>query len=66
MVILIQIVFRLLFVCLCYLFIFQLNVQIEDGDIICFQKVPNIQSEEEYRYPDVPSYLEYVKNRQVG
>ncbi|KAK1389757.1 ubiquitin carboxyl-terminal hydrolase 12 [Heracleum sosnowskyi] len=39
--------------------------QIEDGDIICFQKIPNLQSEEEYRYPDVPSYLEYVKNRQI-
>ena len=40
-------------------------LQIEDGDIICFQKCPQPQNEEEYRYPDVPSFLEYVKNRQV-
>ncbi|GKA37430.1 ubiquitin carboxyl-terminal hydrolase 12-like protein isoform X2 [Tanacetum coccineum] len=39
--------------------------QIEDGDIICFQKLPRAQSEEKYRYPDVPSFLEYVKNRQM-
>ncbi|KAJ0469972.1 putative ubiquitinyl hydrolase 1 [Helianthus annuus] len=37
--------------------------QIEDGDIICFQKI--IKSEGKYRYPDVPSFLEYVKNRQI-
>ncbi|XP_022982818.1 ubiquitin carboxyl-terminal hydrolase 12-like [Cucurbita maxima] len=37
--------------------------QIEDGDIICFQKSP-IDSEE-CKYPDVPSFLEYVHNRQV-
>ncbi|KAB1200300.1 Ubiquitin carboxyl-terminal hydrolase 12 [Morella rubra] len=39
--------------------------QIEDGDIICFQKSPPLESEEECRYPDVPSFLEYVHNRQV-
>ncbi|XP_021721291.1 ubiquitin carboxyl-terminal hydrolase 13-like isoform X1 [Chenopodium quinoa] len=39
--------------------------QLEDGDIICYQKVPPIDSEEQYRYPDVPSFLEYVHNRQV-
>ncbi|CAL0307513.1 unnamed protein product [Lupinus luteus] len=39
--------------------------QLEDGDIICFQKAPAIDSEEHVRYPDVPSYLEYVHNRQV-
>ncbi|GAV86141.1 UCH domain-containing protein [Cephalotus follicularis] len=37
----------------------------EDGDIICFQKAPTLESEEECRYPDVPSFLEYVHNRQV-
>ncbi|XP_076897433.1 ubiquitin C-terminal hydrolase 12-like [Bidens hawaiensis] len=37
--------------------------QIEDGDIICFQKLP--KAEDKYRYPDVPSFLEYVKNRQI-
>ncbi|KAG4953164.1 hypothetical protein JHK87_038758 [Glycine soja] len=38
--------------------------QLEDGDIVCFQKAPAIDSEH-VRYPDVPSYLEYVHNRQV-
>ncbi|XP_042755267.1 uncharacterized protein LOC111889317 isoform X1 [Lactuca sativa] len=35
--------------------------QIRDGDIICFQKLSQI----EYKYADVPSFLEHVKNRQV-
>ncbi|KAL3625125.1 CSN-associated deubiquitinating enzyme Ubp12 [Castilleja foliolosa] len=39
--------------------------QIEDGDIICFQKQLLPESEEQIRFPDVPSFLEYVKNRQV-
>ncbi|RZB42520.1 Ubiquitin carboxyl-terminal hydrolase 12 isoform C [Glycine soja] len=39
--------------------------QLEDGDIICFQKASSMDSEENARYPDVPSYLEYVHNRQV-
>ncbi|GFY93477.1 ubiquitin-specific protease 12 [Actinidia rufa] len=39
--------------------------QIEDGDIICFQKSPSRESEEQCRYPDVPSFLEYVHNRQM-
>ncbi|KAF9680759.1 hypothetical protein SADUNF_Sadunf06G0155000 [Salix dunnii] len=39
--------------------------QIEDGDIICFQKSPPLEKEEDCRYPDVPSYLEYVHNRQI-
>lgn len=39
--------------------------QIEDGDIICFQKPTPVESEEECKYPDVPSFLEYVHNRQV-
>ncbi|KAG6690571.1 hypothetical protein I3843_10G021400 [Carya illinoinensis] len=39
--------------------------QIEDGDIICFQKSPRPESEEECQYPDVSSFLEYVHNRQV-
>ncbi|RDX86284.1 Ubiquitin carboxyl-terminal hydrolase 13, partial [Mucuna pruriens] len=39
--------------------------QLEDGDIICFQKSPQTGSGERYRYPDVPSFLEYVNNRQV-
>ncbi|KAA8539048.1 hypothetical protein F0562_025740 [Nyssa sinensis] len=39
--------------------------QLEDGDIICFQKSPQVESNEQCRYPDVPSFLEYVHNRQV-
>uniref|UniRef100_A0A1J3EEY8 ubiquitinyl hydrolase 1 n=2 Tax=Noccaea caerulescens TaxID=107243 RepID=A0A1J3EEY8_NOCCA len=38
--------------------------QIEDGDIICFQKPLSIQ-ESECPYPDVPSFLEYVQNREL-
>ncbi|KFK25054.1 ubiquitin carboxyl-terminal hydrolase 12 [Arabis alpina] len=38
--------------------------QIEDGDIICFQK-PFVNKEIECRYPAVPLFLEYVQNRQV-
>ncbi|KAG1333908.1 ubiquitin carboxyl-terminal hydrolase 12 [Cocos nucifera] len=39
--------------------------QLEDGDIICYQKSPAIDSDDQFRYPDVPSFLEYVHNRQV-
>ncbi|XP_020672850.1 ubiquitin carboxyl-terminal hydrolase 13 isoform X4 [Dendrobium catenatum] len=39
--------------------------QLEDGDIICYQKAPIQDNEDKYRYPDVPSFLEYVHNRQV-
>ncbi|XP_028053116.1 ubiquitin carboxyl-terminal hydrolase 12-like isoform X6 [Camellia sinensis] len=39
--------------------------QLEDGDIICFQKSTQVESSEQCRYPDVPSFLEYVHNRQV-
>ncbi|KAH0469116.1 hypothetical protein IEQ34_002348 [Dendrobium chrysotoxum] len=39
--------------------------QLEDGDIICYQKAPTQENEDKYRYPDVPSFLEYVHNRQV-
>lgn len=39
--------------------------QLEDGDIVCFQKPPQVGSGEQCRYPDVPSFLEYVHNRQV-
>ncbi|CAM0949865.1 unnamed protein product [Alopecurus aequalis] len=39
--------------------------QLEDGDIVCFQK-PSVQDgDTQVRYPDVPSFLEYVHNRQV-
>ncbi|KHG30204.1 Ubiquitin carboxyl-terminal hydrolase 13 -like protein [Gossypium arboreum] len=39
--------------------------QLEDGDIVCFQKSLPVESTNQYRYPDVPSFLEYVHNRQV-
>ncbi|KAL3523697.1 hypothetical protein ACH5RR_016531 [Cinchona calisaya] len=39
--------------------------QLEDGDIICFQKSLQGQNVEQCRYPDVSSFLEYVHNRQV-
>ncbi|KAG7010221.1 Ubiquitin carboxyl-terminal hydrolase 12, partial [Cucurbita argyrosperma subsp. argyrosperma] len=39
--------------------------QLEDGDIVCFQKSTPVENVEQYRYPDVPSFLEYVHNRQV-
>ncbi|KAK7391559.1 hypothetical protein VNO78_19975 [Psophocarpus tetragonolobus] len=39
--------------------------QLEDGDIICYQKGPKAGSSEEFRYPNVPSFLKYVHNRQV-
>ncbi|KAE9619222.1 putative ubiquitinyl hydrolase 1 [Lupinus albus] len=38
--------------------------QLEDGDIICIQKTL-VENGEQFRYPDVPSFLEYVHNRQV-
>ncbi|XP_028758046.1 ubiquitin carboxyl-terminal hydrolase 13 isoform X2 [Neltuma alba] len=39
--------------------------QLGDGDIVCFQKAAAMDSDERVRYPDVPSYLEYVHNRQA-
>ncbi|GJY00149.1 putative ubiquitinyl hydrolase 1 [Tanacetum coccineum] len=38
--------------------------QLEDGDIICLQK-PLQPGTVKCRYPNVPSFLEYVHNRQV-
>ncbi|KAF9675045.1 hypothetical protein SADUNF_Sadunf10G0190700 [Salix dunnii] len=40
--------------------------QLEDGDIVCFQKPPQMGSNEQCRYPDVPSFLEYMHNRQLS
>ncbi|KAL6845478.1 hypothetical protein ACP4OV_024973 [Aristida adscensionis] len=39
--------------------------QLEDGDIICYQKrcLPNDM--DQHRYPNVCSFLEYIHNRQV-
>ncbi|GJN10199.1 hypothetical protein PR202_ga28273 [Eleusine coracana subsp. coracana] len=41
------------------------SCQLEDGDIICFQKSPKPDNPDQYRYPDVPSFLVYIRNRQV-
>ncbi|CAN8298447.1 unnamed protein product [Cochlearia groenlandica] len=38
--------------------------QIEDGDIICFQK-PLVNKDIECSYPTAPLFLEYVQNRQL-
>ncbi|KAD4584001.1 hypothetical protein E3N88_21602 [Mikania micrantha] len=38
--------------------------QLEDGDIICFQR-PLQAGTVKCRYPDAPSFLEYVHNRQI-
>ncbi|KAJ8439362.1 hypothetical protein Cgig2_022499 [Carnegiea gigantea] len=39
--------------------------ELEDGDIVCFQKAVPTEIAERYRYADVPSFLGYVHNRQV-
>ncbi|KAM1109320.1 hypothetical protein EV1_008831 [Malus domestica] len=39
--------------------------QIEDGDIICFQKSTPLEIDEGCKYPDVPSFLDYVHNRRI-
>ncbi|KAF8376840.1 hypothetical protein HHK36_031488 [Tetracentron sinense] len=39
--------------------------QLEDGDIICFQKSPSVNGDEQCRYPNVLLFLEYVHNRLV-
>ncbi|XP_028075103.1 ubiquitin carboxyl-terminal hydrolase 13-like isoform X1 [Camellia sinensis] len=39
--------------------------QLEDGDIVCFQKSVPVENGDQFRYLDVPSFLEYVHNRQV-
>jgi len=41
------------------------SFQLEDGDVICYQKSPPLEIADQYRYPDVPSFLDYVHNRQV-
>ena len=49
----------------CNPLVLNLCLQLEDGDIICYQRTLTREEEESYRYPDVPSFLEYVRNRQV-
>ncbi|KAG1358583.1 putative Ubiquitin carboxyl-terminal hydrolase 13 [Cocos nucifera] len=37
---------------------------LEDGDIICYQKSPAVESDDQFHHPDVPSFLEHVHNQQ--
>ncbi|XP_023157799.1 ubiquitin carboxyl-terminal hydrolase 13 isoform X3 [Zea mays] len=39
--------------------------QIDNGDIICYQKHCLPDSMDRYRYPTVPSFFEYIHNRQI-
>ncbi|KAL0460854.1 UNVERIFIED_CONTAM: Ubiquitin carboxyl-terminal hydrolase 12 [Sesamum latifolium] len=39
--------------------------QLEDGDIVCFQKSLSVQGSKRLRCPDVPSFFEYRHNLQV-
>lgn len=41
------------------------SVQLGDGDIVCFQKSQTDESRQQFHYPDVPLFLEYVRNRLV-
>ncbi|KAI3993825.1 hypothetical protein MKX01_002838 [Papaver californicum] len=41
------------------------TILLDDGDIICFQKPLPADSMIRCRYPDVPSFLEYVLDRRV-
>ncbi|XP_075081681.1 uncharacterized protein LOC107812671 [Nicotiana tabacum] len=41
------------------------DCEIGDGDIICFQKSLQNQCSEQYRFPEVPSFLEYMHNLQI-
>uniref|UniRef100_A0A0D9V695 ubiquitinyl hydrolase 1 n=1 Tax=Leersia perrieri TaxID=77586 RepID=A0A0D9V695_9ORYZ len=42
-----------------------LSSQLEDGDIICYQKRCSPEKLDHYRHADVPSFFEYIQNRQV-
>ncbi|KAM0883676.1 hypothetical protein ACQ4PT_031462 [Festuca glaucescens] len=39
--------------------------QISDGDIICYQKRCSLDRMDQHRHPNVPSFFEYIHNRQV-
>ncbi|XP_052200260.1 ubiquitin C-terminal hydrolase 12-like [Diospyros lotus] len=46
-------------------FTYQYN-QLQDGDIVCFQKSLPVESADQFRYPNVHSFLEYVHDHQVA
>ncbi|KAL3620230.1 ubiquitin carboxyl-terminal hydrolase 13 [Castilleja foliolosa] len=39
--------------------------ELEDGDIVCFQKSLSAEASQQFRCPDVPSFFEYRRNLQV-
>ncbi|XP_058742164.1 uncharacterized protein LOC131614618 [Vicia villosa] len=39
--------------------------QLENGDIICFQKSSAVDNEKHFSFPDVPSYFNYVHNSEL-
>ncbi|ONK67194.1 uncharacterized protein A4U43_C06F17270 [Asparagus officinalis] len=43
----------------------ELGNPLEDGDIICYQKSPLLESKAQYRYPDVSSFLDCIRNCQA-
>lgn len=42
-----------------------LLLQLEDGDIICFQKSSQAECCGQFEHPDAPSFLDYVNYYQV-
>jgi len=40
-------------------------MKLKNGAIICFQKASTMDNVKHIRYPDVPSYLEYVHTGRV-
>jgi hypothetical protein len=45
-----------------YWFVFP-RTQLGNGDIICFQKASAMDNVKLFRYPNLPSYLNYVRSR---
>ncbi|XP_049405503.1 ubiquitin C-terminal hydrolase 12-like [Solanum stenotomum] len=41
------------------------DCHLDNGDIICFQKSLRNKCSKQYRFPNVPSFLKYVHNRQL-
>ncbi|KAM0908719.1 hypothetical protein ACQ4PT_015296 [Festuca glaucescens] len=41
------------------------SCKLQDGDIVCFQKMLKPDTAKLYRYPDVASFLVYIRNRKV-
>lgn len=41
------------------------TAQLEDGDIICFQRAVAQEEEAQYKHPHVNEFLTYIRNRKV-